>query len=233
MCSYLPIYFQGVRGKSPAISGVFLLPSILSQMIAGIVGGKLIQVLGYYLPFSVACGALIAIGYGLLSTLMPHTSTGEWIGYQIIAGCGRGLGMTVPFLAIQNNLDPAQLPVAMGIMMAMQSYGGALFLSFGDTIFTNSLRSLVEENVRGVDATAIAHAGAYAFRRIVPSQDLPAVLHAYAKSVDRVYYLCVGLAVVTFVLSWGMGWVDIRKKKVPVPVPEQEKERSTSEMAEA
>jgi hypothetical protein len=37
----------------------------------------------------------MAIAYGLLSTLAPGTSTGKWIGYQIIAGVGRGLGVQI------------------------------------------------------------------------------------------------------------------------------------------
>ena len=36
---------------------------------------------------------LTAIGKGLISTLTPTTSTGTWIGYQILAGAGRGCGM--------------------------------------------------------------------------------------------------------------------------------------------
>lgn len=36
---YLPIYFQAVRGDSPLISGVHLLPSILSQLLAILFSG--------------------------------------------------------------------------------------------------------------------------------------------------------------------------------------------------
>ena len=39
MSFYLPIYFQAVKGVSPTMSGVYLLPSILSQMLlAGLSG---------------------------------------------------------------------------------------------------------------------------------------------------------------------------------------------------
>jgi hypothetical protein len=48
--------------------------------------------MGYYLPWAVVCGILISIGGGLLSTLTPTTTTGKWVGYQIIAGAGRGAG---------------------------------------------------------------------------------------------------------------------------------------------
>jgi hypothetical protein len=36
---YMPIYFQAVRGVSPSLSGVYLFPSILSQMIAAVLSG--------------------------------------------------------------------------------------------------------------------------------------------------------------------------------------------------
>jgi hypothetical protein len=48
--------------------------------------------MGYYLPWAVASGILTSIGGGLLSTLTPYTATGKWVGYQILAGAGRGAG---------------------------------------------------------------------------------------------------------------------------------------------
>jgi hypothetical protein len=38
---YLPIYFQAVKGVSPMLSGVYLLPSILSQLLFAVVSGVL------------------------------------------------------------------------------------------------------------------------------------------------------------------------------------------------
>lgn len=38
---YLPIYFQAVRNASPTMSGVDLLPSILSTMLFGLISGAL------------------------------------------------------------------------------------------------------------------------------------------------------------------------------------------------
>lgn len=37
--------------------------------------------------------ALAVIANSLLATLAPDTSTGKWIGYQILLGVGRGLCM--------------------------------------------------------------------------------------------------------------------------------------------
>lgn len=38
---YLPIYFQAVKGVSPLMSGVYLLPSILSQLLSAVISGVL------------------------------------------------------------------------------------------------------------------------------------------------------------------------------------------------
>jgi hypothetical protein len=40
---YLPIYFQAVKGVSPVLSGVYVLPMIISMMFAAVVSGVLGQ----------------------------------------------------------------------------------------------------------------------------------------------------------------------------------------------
>ena len=180
---------------------------------------------------------MIAAANGLLSTLSPGTSTGKWIGYQIILGTGRGLGMQMvrlnfsvahfsisihlliydrssqPIIAVQNTLPPTQIAPAMALLMFSTSFGGALFLSFGEVIFSNSLKALIPIYAPAVDPQTIIDSGATGFRTHIHAADLAAVLVAYAKSVDRVFYLTAGLGVGCFIFAWGMGWKDIRKKK--------------------
>jgi hypothetical protein len=107
---YLPIYFQAVKGVSPALSAVYTLPSILSSMFTGMAAGLLgecfvststskhflictVSKLGWYIPWSVASAILSPVAFGLISTFTPHTTTVEWIMFQIIGGIGRGCGM--------------------------------------------------------------------------------------------------------------------------------------------
>ena len=48
---------------------------------------------GYYIPLSITSAVIVAVASGLISTFSPGTSTGKWIGYQILLGAGRGLGL--------------------------------------------------------------------------------------------------------------------------------------------
>ncbi|KAL3461910.1 major facilitator superfamily domain-containing protein [Aspergillus heterothallicus] len=229
---YLPIYFQAAKGVSPMMSGVYLLPTIIAQLIAAGLSGFLgkaslpmvqilaygtcaftVQRLGYYLPFVIVGAVFNAIADGLLSTLMPDTDAGKWIGYQILAGFGQGIGLQMPVIAVQNSLPPPLIPVAMALTMFFTTFFGALFLSFANTILTNSLRSLVPQHAPNVNAETVIAAGATDLSSAVPAADLPGVLVAYSESVNRVMYLCVGAACACFVFAWGMGWKDIRAKK--------------------
>ncbi|KAE8552422.1 hypothetical protein EYB25_006316 [Talaromyces marneffei] len=216
---YLPIYFQAIKDASPMISGVDILPSIISQMLSAILSGQLLGRIGYYLPLSVLGTSLAAIGNGLVSTFSTTTSTGMWIGYQIILGVGRGIGLQMPIIAVQNTLKLQQVPTAMAMLMFCQSFFSATFLSFADVIFNNSLRTLIPQEAPDVNLEAVIQAGATAFRSVVPAADLQAVLKAYATSIDHVFYLAVGASCAAFLSSWAMGWIDIRKKQGPPGAP--------------
>lgn len=120
---YLPVYFQAIQNKSPMMSGVYILPSILSQLAVAVTSGalseyivdlsgawlcedtnkNLVGKMGYYLPWAVASGILTSIGGGLLSTLTPYTETGKWVGYQILAGAGRGAGFQTVRIFLSTN----------------------------------------------------------------------------------------------------------------------------------
>lgn len=114
---YLPIYFQAIKGKSAILSGVMLLPNIIPQLVSTIGGGVLrkcpngspkflagrvhvadmqniwaVGKVGRIPPFALFAAAVTAIGSGLYGTFQPNTSTGKWVGYQILAGFGQGIG---------------------------------------------------------------------------------------------------------------------------------------------
>jgi len=216
---YLSIYFQGVKGVTPMLSGVYLLPSILSQMVAAVTSGLLVIRVGYYLPFSIASGMLATLGSGLISTFKPNTGVGNWIGYQIIAGFGRGLGMQMPIVAVQNNLPPSQNAVSLSILIFAQNFGGAVWLAFAQTAFDNSLKEAIPQYAPGISFQDVLAAGASGIRSKLPHDLIPGVVLAYSKSLNHVFYLTTGAAFGALIFSFGMGWKKIAKKAAPKSAP--------------
>ncbi|KAK1974027.1 major facilitator superfamily transporter [Colletotrichum cereale] len=210
---YLPLYFQSVKGATPFQGGVHFLPTILSQLVFAVVSGALVGRLGYYLPWVVFGSIVSTVGTGLISTWTPYTASASWIGYQVLLGAGRGSNMQMNIIAVQANSAPSRLPVVMATLIFLQTFGAAIFLTVAAVIFNEGLGTNLAKYAPSVDAKTILAAGGTGFRTVVPQADLPGVLMAYSRSIGEVLYLLVSLGCVTFVLAWGMGWTDIRKKK--------------------
>lgn len=68
---------------------------VLAVSLFSVVSGIGVTVLGYITPWMLAGTLFMSIGCGLLTTFQTNTSTGTWIGYQIIAGTGEQ--ETTPF----------------------------------------------------------------------------------------------------------------------------------------
>ncbi|KAJ5641800.1 hypothetical protein N7490_005800 [Penicillium lividum] len=209
---WVPVYFQGVKGASPTMSGVYILPMIIAHVIAALSSGPIVTKLGYYTPVALFGAILLSVGSGLISTFSPSTPTGKWIGYQILYGAGRGLGLQIPLLNVQNTVPPQQLPIAMALTIFSQSFGAAVFLSLAETIFSNSFRGLITEYAPSVNPQSILDAGATGFRHIVSESDLVGILMAYSKSIDRVFYLTTGMGAGCFIFAMAMGWKNLKKK---------------------
>ncbi|KAI1628106.1 MFS multidrug transporter [Exophiala viscosa] len=210
---YLPLYFQTVKGASPLMSGVDLLPSIISQVIFTIIAGALMPRIGYYLPVAVLATMLATIGMGLTTTFTPTTGIGAWIGYQIIMGAGRGLGFQIPIIAVQNNSPKEEVSIVNALVVFAQNLGPAIFLSLDEIIFTNGLEHYLPIYAPGISPEFVVTAGATGIREAVSAAALPGVLEAYTKSIDHVLYLGTGAAGAAFIFAFGMGWVDIRKNR--------------------
>ncbi|KAJ5707545.1 hypothetical protein N7488_007346 [Penicillium malachiteum] len=212
---YIAIYFQSIGNDTPLMSGVHMLPITLGIVFFTMISGTLISVLGYYLPFLFAGGAISAIGYGLLSLLNPMTPASKWIGYQVLYGVGSGCTTAAPYVAIQSLVNSEQISLSMAIIIFWQNIGGATSLIAANAIFDNSLRSELQKRASQISVSpdTIVNAGVRSIRSLVSGSELTAVLAAYARSVDKVMYLGIAVSIVVILVCPGLGWRDIRKVK--------------------
>ncbi|GAP91475.2 putative efflux pump [Rosellinia necatrix] len=210
---YLPLYFQAVQGASAILSGVYLLPMILSQLFLAGASGAVVQKIGYVIPVAAFATLFLSIGTGLYSLLQPGTSTGRWIGFQILGGVGFGAGLQMPIIAVQAAMDGEELASSIAFMVFSQAIGPAIANTLYNVIFLESLQKEIAHHAPQANVQAIIDAGASEFRSIVSPKDINGVLIAYANSLDRIFYLAAAFAGLCGVFLWGMGWHDLRKKE--------------------
>jgi hypothetical protein len=194
------------------------LPLILALVIMSLIGGAGITILGYYTPFFIASTILQSIGSGLLTTFTVDTGSPKWIGFQIVYGFGIGLAMQAPLIAVQTVLPLVDVPVGTATIMFIQTFGGALFVSVSQNVFTNRLVSGLLEEARGFDSSMILRLGATTLKKAVPPEYLPGVLIAYNRALTQTFYVAVAMSCLTVIGSLSLEWKSVKEKKVePAP----------------
>jgi len=93
--TYLPAFFQVVRGVSPTFSGVQLLPLMAGLLVVSIGSGQVISRTGRYRFWPIAGTATMTLGLYLLSHMGAGTSSVLGSLYMLILGMGLGGVMQV------------------------------------------------------------------------------------------------------------------------------------------
>lgn len=208
---YLPIWFQAVKGASAVHSGLMLLPTILSVVVASISSGIIISRVGYYAPFYIASSVLTPIGAGLMCTFTTSTSEGKWIGSQIVFGFGLGLGVQQHLNVVQTVLERSDIAVGSALVMFMRFLGPAVFIPIAQNIFLQDLISSLTA-LPGLDTEKILKGGATELRSLVYGHELDQLLTLYNASIVKVFYLVVGTCAVTIFASVCVEWRSLKAK---------------------
>ncbi|KAM7219425.1 Major facilitator superfamily domain containing protein [Rhypophila decipiens] len=212
MSYYLPTWFQAVQGVNPLDSGVRVLPSVLMQIVALGIVGSLANKLGYYNPWFFVGSALMCVAAGLYTTFSAfNTSTGQWVGYQIIQGLGVGLTMQVPTLVLQQDLEHSPL-MSIGVSMGLfsQYFGASVEQVIAGSIFNTYLKSRLHElSLDDAQIGFLLRAGTINVRRTA-EEFLPdmvdELLEAYNFAITRVYFVPVVACGLAFVVACGLKW---------------------------
>jgi MFS family permease len=211
---YLPFYFQASLGLSTTKSGLYILPLAACNPVASIISGSAVTKTGVYVPWMMTSGALAAVGYGLLSTLNMNSNLGHILGYQIVASIGFGLGIQLPFTAVRNVLDDADIAIANALVVFFQGLGTSLSLSVGQTVFLNILNQRLRAKLPAEEAQRIADLGAGDVDSDhIEGRYLPIVTKAYNIAMQNAMYLGIASAIAAFLCSCCVEWRKIERQK--------------------
>nr|XP_036581194.1 major facilitator superfamily transporter [Colletotrichum truncatum]KAF6789462.1 major facilitator superfamily transporter [Colletotrichum truncatum] len=217
---YIPIWLQTVKNHSAFQSGVDLLASSASMVVATIVAGALTSRIGYYVPQLIASSILTSVAGGLIFSFTVHTSTGFWVASLILMGLGVGLGGQQCIIAAQTVFEGGDIALATSVLMFLQSLGGAVFLAVAQNIFSSRLVSELHRNVPNVNPAVVIEAGASelisSMRKVYP-ESIDGIIDAYNKSLQTVFLIATILGCLTV-----FGAVFIEWKSVKKDLPESE-----------
>jgi EmrB/QacA subfamily drug resistance transporter len=215
--TYLPAFFQVVRGISPTISGVYLLPLMAGLLLTSIGSGQVISRTGKYRFFPIVGTALMTLGLFLLHLMGVHTSTFLDAVYMLVLGLGLGSVMQVLVIIVQNGVPHSELGVATSGATFFRSIGGSFGTAIFGAIFSNVLVGNLASHLHGIHLPT-GFSAADATPALLGK--LPAVVHAgfvagYAESIQTVFLVAVPIAALAFVATWFIPQVELKQWPEP------------------
>ena len=211
--TYLPQYMQIVKGSSPMLSGLRLLPMMAGLLLTSITTGRLITRWGRYKVFPIIGTAVMTLGLYLLSLLT--VSTGDWLAslYMFVLGAGIGASMQVLVIAVQNAVSYSDLGVATSGATFFRSIGGSFGTAVFGAVFAHVLPGNLAAALRGHPLPAGLSAASGASPAVLAQ--LPPPVHAafvsgYAASLHTVFLAAVPVGALAFLLSWTLKELPLR-----------------------
>lgn len=207
---YLPVYFQVVSGVSPQESGIRNLAMIIAVTLGTIVSGGYITAKGHFVPLMIGSGVIAAIGAGLIFTLNIGSSSGKWIGFQVIAGLGLGIGFQIPIIATQAISTVADLSSATAMVLFCQTLGGAIFVAAGQSALANVVLKKLPIYVPSINAAQVFAVGSTELKNVFSAQQLPGIQHAYMDGLHAAWAIAIASAGLATMLSLFSKWRNLK-----------------------
>jgi EmrB/QacA subfamily drug resistance transporter len=201
--TFLPLYFQLVKGASPTTSGLEILPLMAGLLITSIGGGQIVSRTGRYRVFPIVGTAIMTLGLFLLSLLTPSTSDAVASLYMFVTGFGIGLVMQVLVVAVQNAVSYRDLGVATSGNTLLRNVGSSVGTAVVGTIFATQLASNLAHDFPHApnlvrDSRTLSSAALAALPPSVRSD----FLNAYSQALGTAFRVAGIVSIVAFVASW-------------------------------
>jgi EmrB/QacA subfamily drug resistance transporter len=206
--TYLPVFLQVVKGKSPTASGLQLTPMMAGLLVTSIISGRLISRFGRYRPFPIVGTALMTAAMILLAQLSIHSSTLTASLDMLVLGLGLGMVMQVLVLAVQNAVEFRVMGVATSGSLLFRQIGGSIGLAIFGAIFANSLHTKLAANLP--PGAKVPKTVSPVVVRSLPPRLHDAYARAIAESLHPVFLTAAAVSIFAFLLTWLLREVPLR-----------------------
>lgn len=225
---FLPEYQQIVRGVSPTVSGLLLLPLVFGMLIGVVLSGRLVSKTGHYRIYPILGTIIMAIGFWLFTHISVSTSRLTMSVWMIVLGFGMGLFLQIMTVAVQNAVERKDLGTATSLVTFARSIGSSLGAAIFGAVLTARLTYHLQQTFKGNSKVHISTASLQSGTgnlKSVPAPILHKVLVAFSMSFHDIFLIGIpcailALAVALFLREKPLGTSTHDHTNTPPPVVE-------------
>lgn len=195
-------------GEKPTQAGVSTLPLVFGVVLGNLFCGAVASVTGRAWQF-IPLGAIIAgTGAGLLSTLALDSSSGQRIGYLIVAGAGSGMLVQMNLLVAQGSTTQEKVALVTANTAFWQNLGAVIGIAILGTVYGNILEpKLIAYLPPGTPVEPFMNSPSLVSKLPMPLRAL--VQQAYIETLSTMFKIVIGTAGGVF-----LGSMLLRKDKL-------------------
>lgn len=204
LSTYVPLWVQGVSGKSAAISGLLLAPMSVGWMFGSIAGGRMILKAGSRRTAMLGL-IMIAAGATALAFLTGESSQLLLLCLMLVCGVGFGYSSTVFTIIAQSSVAYEQRGASTALNAFTRSLGQtvgvAIFGSWLNLNIDKLLRKQPDSNISGDDINKLlgSHAGTNLSGEVSNS-----LRDALEGGLHSLFIVMAVFAVLSLIISWGL-----------------------------
>lgn len=132
---YATLFLQVAVGRSATQSGLLLVPLMGCVVISSSFGGRVMSKSGRFRALAILGSALMVVGTSVLVGMSPTSSAAIPSIAAGLVGLGLGLLMPVTLVAVQNEVDPAELGQATSLVQFTRKMGSTLGVALLGGVF--------------------------------------------------------------------------------------------------
>ncbi len=144
---YIPLFVQGVIGKSATNSGIVTMPMMIAMALASAVAGQIMSRFGRYRVLGVLGIIIIVAGFYVLSTMDVNSTSKDATMAMLILGAGFGMSMPLFMLAVQNVVPYTYMGISTSTMQFLRSVGGTMGVAVMFSLIQSHYHAGLEGNV--------------------------------------------------------------------------------------
>jgi len=201
--TFLPLYFQVVKGASPTASGLQILPLMAGLILTSTIAGQIVSRTGKYRAFPIMGTGVMTVGLFLLGRLSPQTAWIVAAAWMFVTGFGVGLVMQVLVVAVQNAVGYEDLGIATSGNTLFRNIGSAVGTAVIGTVFATELASRVHAAFPHAPTALVntSRVSSAALARLPPAVRAK-FLESYSGSLDQAFKIAAIVSLAAFVASW-------------------------------
>ncbi|KAK7735976.1 hypothetical protein SLS63_003494 [Diaporthe eres] len=200
---YIPFYFQSVKGYGGVITGVAILPVMITLVPSSIATGAVVTKTGRY-RWPIWLGwVLVTASSGLTMIFDRATPIAAWVFILIALGFGHGAVLNAQNFAAQAMCMSGREGHAAAMYAFLRQFGMTLGVGIGGTIFQNIMS--IKLRSHGLSTDIALHSEEF----LVELAKLPAhsglkdqVLDAYVYGLSGLYLFFTCVSAIAFLLSF-------------------------------